>query len=99
MTLYYNGTLPAMSTVQANGIQILTVQEQLASLNEQYMGHIMRASVILLAYALYNFFFMMPRIEERTRKNIVFFHFNTVAVVMSLFLFIISLTYNGWLKL
>lgn len=97
MTVYYNITTPEI--IGSNGQQVLTVSDQLASINSQYMGHIMRASIILLSYALYNFFIMMPRIEERTWKNIVFFHFNTVALVMSLFLFVISLTYQGWIDL
>ena len=97
MTLYYNGTLPEI--INAQGAHVLTVHDQLSLINAQYMGHIMRASIILLAYSLYNFFIMMPRIKERTWKNIVFFHFNTAAVVMSLFLFVISLTYQGWFEI
>jgi len=85
--------------ISASGERVITVAESISSLNEQYVNHIFRASIILLLYSLYNFYIMMPRIEERSLKNVISFHFNTVALVMSLFLFVISLTYNGWLKL
>ena len=79
--------------IGANGERIITVQEQIAFLEPQYVRTILYASSILFIYSFYQYYTAENPKTWKNLKELVIYFSHTVALVMSIYLFIISLVY------